>query len=314
MNHQLHVVLGANGVIGQSVSAELKKRALPTRLVERVKTIREQEFFPADLLQEEDAIRAISGASHVYICIGIPYSTEVWKKEWPTTMKNIITASEKAGATVIFLDNMYLYGPSPLANPIHENHLQNPESEKGKIRKTVADLLLQAHHDGRVKAVIGRSADFYGPGAKNSLLYITVLGKMLQGKNPQWLSSPEILHSFSYVGDNGRALVTLALDESSYGGVWHLPVSTPTPTVKEIVSKINLLLGKNFTVSVVPKFMIILLSLFIPALREAKEVLYQVEDDYVFSDAKFRNKYPDFTTTPYETGIHEMVEYFKKNP
>lgn len=313
MNNQLHVVLGASGVIGKAVVAELRKRNLPVRLVERSAKLEDKDFVMANLLVEADAIHATLGASHVYVCVGLPYVATVWEKEWPLVMNNIITASEKAGARIIFLDNIYMYGPSPLQNPMTETHSQLPESRKGKVRKAIADTLIKSHTEGRVKMVIGRAADFYGPGARTSLLYVTVVERMLGGKAPQWLSSPNIFHNFSYVNDNGRALVTLALDESSYGEVWHLPVSAPILTVQQVVEKINSILGTDFRIAVLPKFMVGILSLFIPTLREVKEMLYQVQHDYVFSDAKFMAKYPDFVTTPFDEGIKEMVLFFKKS-
>lgn len=313
MNNQLHVVLGASGVIGKSVVAELRRRNLPTRLVERSAKIADKDFFQANLLSEAEATLAISGASHVYMCVGLPYSASVWEREWPVVMKNIITASGKTGAVIVFLDNIYMYGPEKLQSPITEAHPQVPRSRKGKVRKEIADMLIAAHREGKVKMVIGRSADFYGPGARTSLLYVTVVERMLAGKDPQWLASPEFLHSFAYTEDNGRALVTLALDESSYGEVWHLPVAAPTQSITQIVETINTLLGTTHKIAVLPKFMLGILSLFISGLREVKEMLYQTEHDYVFSDAKFRNTYPDFAVTSLQDGLSSMVQFFKKS-
>ena len=306
------MVLGASGAMGKAVVAELTRRNLPMRQVERSVSVRGATYVAADLLKEADAVAAIEGASHVYVCVGIPYAAAVWAREWPIVMQNVISAAERAKAVVVFFDNMYMYGPSPLQNPIREDHPQSPESKKGKVRKMIADMLLAEHANGRVKAVIGRSADFYGPGARNSLLYITVLDRMLKGKNPQWLGPVDVPHSFAYTLDNGRALVTLALDEGAYGSVWHLPVATPTPTVAQMIEKISRELTKTFTVSVMPPLMMRLLAPFIPPLKEASEMVFQVRDPYVFSDAKFRARYPDFATTSLDDGIAAMVADLRK--
>lgn len=54
-----------------------------------------------------------------------------------------------------------------------------------------------------------------------------------------------------------------------------------------------------------------LLALFIKPLKEAQEMSYQFDNDYIMSDAKFRAHFPDFKTTTYQDGIHKMVESTK---
>ncbi len=134
--------------------------------------------------------------------------------------------------------------PSPLTVPFDENQLQNPASRKGRVRKKTTDLLLQACNSGRIKAVIGRSADFYGPGAVNSSLYSSFLQRMLDGKAPMFIGMGGVKHTYAYTGDVGKALVCLALDEACCGQVWHLPVSEPL-TIEEITAKVNKILGSK---------------------------------------------------------------------
>jgi nucleoside-diphosphate-sugar epimerase len=311
MNTPLHVVLGASGGAGQAVVAELKARGLPMRLVERSSKEGQKEMVAADLLKLDDTKRAVVGASHVYICVGLPYSQKIWRKEWPILMKNIIDACAEAGARIIFLDNNYMYGPAPLVVPMTEQHPQIQISGKGVVRREITDMLLKAHSDGRVRAVVGRSADFYGPKTVNSLLYETMFKRMLAGKAPQWLGNINALHSFSYTEDNGRALVALALDDETYGEVWHLPVNAPASTAADIAAKLNNILGTSFTIAVMPRPLLKVLSLFVPILREVGEMAYQIDDDYVFSDAKFRARFPEFKTTSLDEGLKRTVESFR---
>ena len=41
-------------------------------------------------------------------------------------------------------------------------------TRKGRLRARLAETLLAAHRDGRVRAVIGRGSDYYGPGVRQS--------------------------------------------------------------------------------------------------------------------------------------------------
>ncbi len=306
----LHTILGASGATGQAVTAELQKMNFPIRVVERTKDVPGFTTVKADLLDARQAMDAVAGSSHVYLCVGLPYRADVWQRDWPRLMQNVIEACAASQARLIFLDNVYMYGPAPLRTPFDENHPQKPPTAKGVARKTTADLLLAAFDSGKVRGVIGRSADFYGPLAVYSPFYISILQRMLEGKAPQSISKPAIPHTYAYSGDNGRALVALALDESTYGQVWHLPVGKPV-TVEEITALLNAELGTAFKTAFLPGFMVGLLSLFIPPLKEAAAMLYQFNAPYIMSFEKFRQKFPDFQVTSYEEGVREMVASFR---
>ena len=309
MDKQLHVVLGGSGAIGGAVIKALQAKNLPIRAVERNKKPGDVPTILADLLDTEQAIKATQGASYVYLCIGLPYSANVWRSDWPKLMRSVIEACRHNGAKLIFFDNDYMYS-QPLALEFDENTPQHPTTKKGVVRKQAADMLLSAHAAGHIQAVIGRSADFYGPGASNSMLYISFLDRILQGKNPQTLSKKSVPHTFAYTIDNGRALVELALDDGAYGKAWHLPVGAPT-SFDGMLEIINSQLGTAHAISVMPKTMLAVLSLFIPIIKEVKEMLYRFDQPYQMSDGAFRARYPDFKTTSYRNGMASMIKSFQ---
>jgi len=312
MKKQLHVVLGGAGSIGQAVLKELFAKNIPARAVERSREVSGVETIKADLLYPVQTLSAIKGASHVYLCVGIPYYSKVWAAEWPIVMKNIISACEKASVKLIFFDNAYMYGPAPLLVPYDETHKQEPSSQKWKTRKLIADMLLEAHRQGKIKAVIGRSSDFYGPGAVNSMLYSSLLERMLKGKAPQSLAKPGVKHTFAYTEDNGRALVALALDDGAYGEVWHLPAGTPI-TTEEVVEYFNKELKTNLKPQFISPLFRRFLGMFIPILREAGEMNYQFETDYIMSFEKFKNRFPNFNVMPMEEGLQIMTKSFRNH-
>lgn len=305
MESKIHTVLGANGAIGKAVIKELEIRQLQIRKVSTKPT-----WVQANLLRKEETEKAIDGSSYVYLCIGLPYNAKIWETQWPQIMQNVINACEKAQAKLIFLDNIYMYAP-PLPIPFDESTPQNPKSKKGKARKQTADLMIKAIRDNKIKGLIGRSADFYGEGAVNSPFYISFLDRMLQDKRPQTLVSADIEHTYANVLDNGRALVELALNDDCYGEVWHLPVGEPI-TTNEMLAIFNEKLGSNFKVSVMPTLLKKTLPIFIPMLKEAKEIEYQFKQEYVMSDNKFRKRFPSFKISSYQDGVNRMVNWFKE--
>lgn len=310
MENQIHTVLGASGATGRAVIKELQNKKLPIRAVSRNSSTKDVENRPANLLIPSEAKEAIKGSAYVYLCVGLPYRADIWRKEWPLLMNNIISACQEANARLIFLDNLYMYGPAPLPIPFDENCPQKPGTTKGIARKKSTDLLLKAMQEGRIHAVIGRSADFYGPFSSNSAFYNAFLERMLQGKAPQFLGRPHTKHTYANVADNGKALVALALDKSTYGQVWHLPVGEPI-SIEEVTTIFNRALDTNFKISFIPPLLRKLISFISPEVKEVSEMLYQFNADYVMSDRKFKTHFPDFTTTSYEQGIRSMIESFQ---
>jgi nucleoside-diphosphate-sugar epimerase len=310
MKPECHVVLGGSGAIRRSVIGELQKRKIPVVHVGRTKPVVGVENRKADLLDSEQVFTAAIGASHVYLCAGIPYHHKIWEVEWPRMMANVIAACHKLHAKLIFVDNVYLYGPPPLSVPFTEDHPQSPTTKKGRVRKAVADALLAAHQQGKIQGVIGRAADFYGPDLVNSQLYVMVLKNMLAGKPPQWLGSPRAKHTYANTQDVGRALVALALHEKAYGQVWHLPVSDPI-TFAEIATMLNGWLGTRLSPSYMPAWLLVLASVFVPILAEVKEMNYQFTQDYLMDWSKFRQAFPDFAVTPFASGLRAMLDSFQ---
>jgi nucleoside-diphosphate-sugar epimerase len=306
---KIHTVLGASGAIGRAVVKELQKRNLTIRAVERKRKLEGIETIEADLLDAKQADNALKNSDYVYLCVGLPYQSKVWTRDWPQLMQNVINACAKANAKLIFLDNMYMYS-QPLTPPFTETYPQNPTTKKGLARKATTDLLLTAITENRIQAVIGRSADIYGEYSTNSLFYISFLENMLKRKAPQVLGKKGVKHTYAYTGDIGKALVALALDETTYGQVWHLPVGKPI-TIDEVNEILNESLRTTFKVTYVSKFMRKILSVFIPPISEVEEMLYQFESHYEMSCEKFMTHFPDFKITSYQEGISNMVKCFR---
>jgi nucleoside-diphosphate-sugar epimerase len=311
MNDELHVVLGARGVSGLAILDELKRNNKNCRGVVRSGDIVGVSCTHANLLDKKETENATFSASHVYLCAGLQYSTKVWERDWPVVMENVISACEKSNSKLIFLDNIYMYGPIPLNVPFDESHPRSPSSKKGKVRKEISEMVVQAHKHNRIKAIVARAADFYGPNVTNCALYPSYIENIINNKNPQSLAKLKVRHTYSYIPDIAKALVLLASEESCYGEVWHLPVSEAI-TITETTILINKILKTNYQVSYLPSLMRKALSLFIPALAELSEMMYQFDYDYIMSYDKFKKKFPDFKETPMEEGLRNMLNSFLK--
>lgn len=305
----LHTILGANGTIAAELIPVLQSKAQQIRLVSRSpKKVDGAEIFQADVLNRDQVFQAVKGSDFVYLLVGLEYNRKVWKAEWPIIMRNTIDACKAAGARLIFFDNVYMYGI--VRGSMTESNPHKPCSVKGKIRADLDDMLLKEMNSGELKAMIATSADFYGPRTeKTSVAGIMIFDKMKKGKSAQWFVNPNQPHSFTYTPDAAIALYMLAGSENAYGQTWHLPTAKPALTGIEFISIAAKYMHAKNKVQVLPKWLVGIIGLFVPVMKELGEMLYQNEFPYVFDSSKFENAF-QFKPTPYEEGIRQTAEWW----
>ena len=304
----MQTILGAGGPIGIELAKALKKYTSRIRLVSRdpKKVNPEDELFPANLLQAFEVDRAVKGSEVVYLTAGLPYSYKKWKNQWPVIVQNVITACEKHSVKLVFFDNVYMYGKEEISH-MTENSRVLPPSKKGKVRAEISEMIMKEVWTEKLQALIARSADFYGPGIKNnSILIETVFKPLKKGKKAMWLGGSNFLHSFTYTPDAAKATAFLGNTEAAYGQVWHLPTDKNPLTGKEWVKCIAKEMQVKAGYWKVPKWLVRLMGIFMPVMRETVEMMYQYNRDYVFDSSKIEEEF-GLKSTSYGRGIKEVV-------
>ncbi|HEX3030607.1 MAG TPA: NAD-dependent epimerase/dehydratase family protein [Clostridia bacterium] len=306
----VHVVLGANGAVGQAVVKELQNYLVEVRQVGRTeKSVK--GYFKADITDSEQLKKVFKNCKVAYLCAGVAYSSKLWASEWPKIIDSVIEALKGSETKLVYLDNIYLYGPMPLENPIKETHLRKPVSKKGRARLSVVERLESEEVRKNLNWVIGRSADFFGPNAKSSLFADSFIGNMWKDTKPYYIGSAGVVHTYSYVPDIARALVNLAFAETKSGETYHLPVYSPM-IVEDVVKEVNSVMNKSLEVNAMSKGSHSFLRLFVPALKELYEMRYQFDHPYVLDDSKFRKQFPDFKQTDFKDAMKETVLSLKQ--
>jgi nucleoside-diphosphate-sugar epimerase len=305
----MQTILGSGGAIGIELAKALTQYTDKIRLVSR----HPQAVNPGDhlvsanLTQPAEVMKAVSGSEVVYLTVGLAYNTKVWQTSWPIIMKNVIDACKARKAKLVFFDNVYMYDPDYL-NSMTEGTPIRPVSKKGVVRSQIARMLLDEVESGHIKALIARSADFYGPSLKNaSMLTETVFKNFSNGKKANWLAAVNYRHSFTYTPDAGRATALLGNTADAYNQVWHLPTASNPLTGKEWIEAIAREMGVEPKFQVIPKFLVRILGLFVPIMRETIEMMYQYNRDYIFDSSKFEKSF-DFKLTPYLEGIKNIIK------
>ena len=231
MGDELHVVFGS-GPAGRAVATELTRQGRATRVVNRSgrPVLDGVETVGGDVTDAQLRPRRRPAArSTVYFCLNAPHYDR-WAEEFPPLQDAVVDAAGAAGARLVVLENLYMYGPTGGA-PMTETTPVDPTSTKSAVRARMSDSSIDAHRRGRVEVAIGRAADFIGPGVTASAMGEHVFGSAVAGKKARTMGRPDTLHSYSYVPDIGRNLVLLGGRDDAFGRVWHLP-NPPTRTTR----------------------------------------------------------------------------------
>lgn len=308
-NAELHVVVGAGGGAGGAIVRELVARGKRVRAVGRsgradvppgVETVR------GDATDATSARGFTAGAAVVYHAANVPYPE--WAATLPPMMEALIAGAGAAGAKLVYVDNLYLYGK--VAGPITEDLPATATTRKGALRAKLAERLVAAHRVGDVRAAIGRASDSYGPGAVNSLAGTQVFPAVVAGKTAKWAASLDQPHSHAFVDDYARVLVTLGERDEALGEVWHAPAAEPL-TGRQFIQLAFAEAELPPKMGVLSKPMVLLGGLFNPTIREFAEMAYQFEAPFVIDGGKYQRAFGG-APTPHPEAMRRTVAWFRR--
>ena len=306
----MQTILGSTGTIGNELAKALTQYTDKIRLVSRnPKKINEgDELVSADLLSAEETMKAVEGSEVVYLTVGLKYDIKVWQTQWIKIIRNVIEACKKNNSKFVFFDNIYVYGK--VNGWITEDSPIKPDSEKGKVRAELHKTIMNEVAQGNLKAIIARAADFYGPNTPLGFVNILVFENYKKGKKAQWQIDADKKHTFTYTPDAGKATAILGNTESAYNQVWHLPTDRNALTGKEFIELAAKAFGVKPEYTILKKWMLTMVGLFVKEIKENNEMLYQNNSDYLFDSSKFEKAF-NIKPTSYEEGIIETEKSMK---
>ena len=305
---QLHVVVGA-GAVGRAVVDELVGRGLPVRVVARHAVVglpAEVEAVEADITDVDAARRALTGAAVVYHAAAARYDR--WPALLPELMRGVLAGASAARARVVYADNLYAYGP--VDGPLTEDLPARAVGRNGRVRAALAAQVLEAHAAGTVRATIGRASDYFGPRGRQSTAGERLFESVLAGKSAQLLGDPDAPHTFTYLPDFARGLVTLGTRDEALGEIWHLP-SAETLSTADFVRLVFEAAGRPPKISVLPSPVLSLLALVSPMLRAVREQQYQRESPWIVDHSKFAAAF-GAEVTPHPVAIRATLDWFTR--
>lgn len=306
-----HVILGT-GPVGLATLDALRRRGERVRMVNRsgrADVPTDVEVVGGDAADPVFATAVIQGARVVYQVLNPPYSK--WSEQFPGLQTSVLGAAQAAGARLVTLENVYLYG-RPQGRPFTETSPFDARTRKGLVRGRMALDLLEAHRSGRVEVAIGRASDYFGPRAgAQSNLGDRVMPAALSDRTATVLGDPDQPHTYTYVPDIGEGLAVLGEHPDAAGEVWHLPNDPATRTTRQLVEIAYRHAGRSRTrVRGTPTLLLRALGLFNPLLHELVEMQYEFEAPFVVDSRKISEAF-GLHATPLDEAIAATLDSYR---
>jgi nucleoside-diphosphate-sugar epimerase len=284
MTGEMNVILGA-GPVGRAIARALLAEGEPVRLVSRAGTaqgLAGAEPWRADLSDPGAAREACAGASRIFHAAAPPYHR--WLVDFPALQENIIAAAAGTGAVLVVVENLYGYG---VAGQLHEALPAAATTRKGRLRAEMSARVFAAHESGKVRAVVGRASDFFGPEVRAAALGERFFPPLLAGRTLAWPGDPDAPHSHTYVPDFAAALIRLGRIPTAWGRAWHVP-SPRARSARDIAEEAAEVLGLPAPkIRRMPRTLLRIAGIFDRGAAEMVEMTYQFE-------APFEILYRDF--------------------
>ena len=159
------------GPVGRATAARLSSEGREVIVAQRNAPSdlpRGATFARVDALERDAVVKAVHGSGQFVVAIGFPYSGLVWRDAWPRAMSNFVAACKASGARMVFMDNLYMYGPQ--TTPLTETMPLSGYGLKPAARSTATRVWIAAAAAGEARVAALRAPDFYGPGVGLSYL------------------------------------------------------------------------------------------------------------------------------------------------
>lgn len=306
------VIFGAGGSIGSAVAR--RARLSGHRVTAVVRDPRTLSGLPAgtelragDILDSRSAREAAAGADVVVHAANVPYPD--WSRLVPRMAENALEAAAAAGAILAFPGNVYVYG-RPRTRPVTEDHPMEPHTLKGRLRLDIERRYLEAHAQSRVRVVLPRYPDFYGPNVTNELMRPIFEGA-LSGKPCRWPIDADRPHEFILIDDAAAAMLTLVRTPEAHGHAVHVP-GPGTISPREFVGLAYRVAGHDPEIRVYGRGALRLYGLSSRLARSFLEMMYLFEEPVVLGG----RLYESLTggpppATPYDEGVGRTVEWYR---
>ncbi|WP_237151575.1 NAD-dependent epimerase/dehydratase family protein [Oryzibacter oryziterrae] len=269
------LVLGALGGVGGAVARAFHEAGWQVSGLVRPGRGGELPSFcravEADVFDAAAVVAASSPQDVVFNGLNVPYHR--WREMAMPIQRAALEVMARLGALHLFPGNVYNFGAG-MPERLTTDVVFRPTSEKGRIRVEMEAMFAAAARDGRLRTVVLRAGDFFGPGAERSWVGQLVAAKLKAGIL-QAPGAAETVHAYAYLPDLARAFVALADARERLTPpfeVFHF--EGHNVSFRDMTQAAERQLGRSVKVRRFPRLLMTLAGLFNTQIRAAGEMMY----------------------------------------
>ncbi|MEM7520969.1 MAG: NAD-dependent epimerase/dehydratase family protein [Pseudomonadota bacterium] len=296
------IILGAKGRFGRAATQAFLKAGWEVSVFGRRWAGRAPErttVFTGDATDPAALIAACKGHDLIVNAINPPY--EDWSRELPKITAAVIAAARASEATVIIPGNVYNYGANAPQH-LNEKTAWAPTSRKGALRVEME----QAYRAAMVRTLVIRGGD-YLERAKSGNWFDAQIAAQAHAGKVVYPGALDRVHAWAYLPDMARAAVMLAEIRGRFSAFEEFCFEGYSLTGAELVDQIAEATGKAQRVRGLPWFLVKLLGLIQPTMREIVEMRYLWNIPHRLDGAKLAKALPDFAPTPLGEAMKDVL-------
>ncbi|MCF6343083.1 MAG: sugar nucleotide-binding protein [Devosiaceae bacterium] len=292
-------IFGANGRLGREAVKAFHEAGWKVRAVTRnggFEYVSDVEGVAADALKQDEVIAAVTGNDFILNCLNPDYIK--WPELAPPMTKNILAAARAHGAVHLFIGNVYNFG-SKMPKLLKINSPQTPDTEKGRVRVQIENMMQMAAKNDGVKTIILRAGDFFGGTGTGSGFDLVVV-KDFAKNNVTYPGPLDQIHSWAYLPDLSSAFVELAKRAEQFEMFEIFHFEGHAISGADLIKALEVASNKKLTHKTLPWGFIRTVGLIYPTWREFAQMSYLWQVPHRLDGQKLKDLVPDLQHTNIE--------------
>ena len=298
-------VLGSNGHMGNAAMIAFRDAGWQVKGLGRAnrRPVPNTEFVAGDADMVAVVQAAIADADVVFHGLHLPY--DQWGQgRAERQLQVVLDAMGNSGKTLLFPGTIYNYRASD--RTVAPGLRQSAEKPRGEIRMRLEAMLRAAAEAGKIRVIILRAGDFYGPGNRNDWYDAGMFMNFARG-TVYHMGDLKLRHSWAYLPDLARAFAVLAEQRQGFAPFETFHFAGHWVNHGQIMAAIQTALGRRLKVAPLPWWMLGAMGLINPVMRDIYRMRYLWLNEMELVDPRLDALLGPGFTTPLEDAVAATV-------
>lgn len=298
-------VLGSNGHIGNAAMIAFRDAGWTVTGLGRAnrRPVAGTAFVAGDADEVAVVRAAIADADIVFQGLHLPY--DQWGNgRAERQLQVVLDAMGSSGKTLLFPGTIYNYRASD--RTVAPGLRQSAEMPRGDIRIRLEQMLEAAAAAGKIRVIIVRAGDFFGPGNRDDWYDAAMFMNFARG-TIHHMADLKTRHSWAYLPDLARVFAAVAERRESCAAFERFHFAGHWVSHGQIMAAIQSGLGRRLKVAPLPWWMLRAMGLVNPVMRDIYRMRYLWLNEMELVDPRLDALLGSGFGTPFEAAVAATV-------